>query len=448
MCIIVLNDVIGGSNMKRILSTLTCSALFLCSINVFNVSAVTSTDRDCTFNAKVSENGQIHFEYSYAEANESYNNLKSTFSSHAGYIIKSSEDLCESLAYEGVVTSLSALKENEDEFNEVYSYFYLNSSDSISYYKSISAYAIEKIASDYISDGENIEDYADEIYFYSGKPDLTAEERRAEANEIASSYSVDYIIDLDFSKESMNGLSLQAISFELFDGYELTDDIKLAVLETLGSAIDENYEITTLYDYLDYYNYNLDEDRGFGKYITKDNNYVVRVNAEDTASVIESAESLYEIDGIKLAFPYSDSYISFNEVNYNGTLLYPEETVLFKNSLYESYRSTEAVATEPVDSSEEVTEPDDTGEDVTDPTENSDEKEDDIIYGDVNMDDEINIADAVILNKYLVGATSLSDESMENADVNIDGNVDSTDTLDMLKYIVGTYSSLPPIIKQ
>ena len=64
-------------------------------------------------------------------------------------------------------------------------------------------------------------------------------------------------------------------------------------------------------------------------------------------------------------------------------------------------------------------------------------------YGDVNVDDDVTIADAVLLNKYLVGSATLSEQGMANADAYYDGRITSDDTLAILKLIVGTYDSLP-----
>ncbi|MDD6085815.1 MAG: phage tail tip lysozyme [Oscillospiraceae bacterium] len=64
-------------------------------------------------------------------------------------------------------------------------------------------------------------------------------------------------------------------------------------------------------------------------------------------------------------------------------------------------------------------------------------------YGDINLDKQISIADAVLLNKYLVNSASLSEQGMVNADAYYDGKITSDDTLAILKLIVGTYDSLP-----
>ena len=64
-------------------------------------------------------------------------------------------------------------------------------------------------------------------------------------------------------------------------------------------------------------------------------------------------------------------------------------------------------------------------------------------YGDVNVDGDVTIADAVLLNKYLVNSATLTDTQKANADCQFDSKVTSTDTLAILKYIVGTVDTLP-----
>ena len=60
------------------------------------------------------------------------------------------------------------------------------------------------------------------------------------------------------------------------------------------------------------------------------------------------------------------------------------------------------------------------------------------VYGDVNIDGNIEIADAVLLNKYLVDSATLSKVGKLNADCNKDGKISPEDTLTILKYLVGT----------
>ena len=65
------------------------------------------------------------------------------------------------------------------------------------------------------------------------------------------------------------------------------------------------------------------------------------------------------------------------------------------------------------------------------------------LYGDINVDDNVTIADAVLLNKYLVNSATLSAQGKINADAYFDKVITSADTLAILKLIVGTYDSLP-----
>ena len=92
-----------------------------------------------------------------------------------------------------------------------------------------------------------------------------------------------------------------------------------------------------------------------------------------------------------------------------------------------------------------------TKEDVTESSEESSEvtsvndpsSEDKAKYGDVNVDDNVTIADAVLLNKYLVNSATLSAQGMKNADAYKNDKIESSDTLAILKLIVGTYDELP-----
>lgn len=77
-------------------------------------------------------------------------------------------------------------------------------------------------------------------------------------------------------------------------------------------------------------------------------------------------------------------------------------------------------------------------------TETIEETTDDtLVYGDANSDGNITIADAVLLNKYLVDSAILTDVQLRSADCLFDEEVNAADTLAMLSYIVGTYTSLP-----
>lgn len=93
---------------------------------------------------------------------------------------------------------------------------------------------------------------------------------------------------------------------------------------------------------------------------------------------------------------------------------------------------TTAVTTVATETTQEATKT--TGENTTDPN---------ATYGDVNVDGEVTVADAVILNKYLVGSATLSSQGKTNADSYFDNKLDANDTLSILKLIVSTLSELP-----
>lgn len=63
--------------------------------------------------------------------------------------------------------------------------------------------------------------------------------------------------------------------------------------------------------------------------------------------------------------------------------------------------------------------------------------------GDINNDGSIDIVDVIMLNKFLLGSATLSDQQYASADADGNGTVDSTDSLNILKYVVKLVESLP-----
>ena len=57
-------------------------------------------------------------------------------------------------------------------------------------------------------------------------------------------------------------------------------------------------------------------------------------------------------------------------------------------------------------------------------------------YGDVNEDGTVDIMDVIILNKFLLGGKTLSNQAKANADVNADNAVNESDSLLLLKAVV------------
>ncbi len=85
------------------------------------------------------------------------------------------------------------------------------------------------------------------------------------------------------------------------------------------------------------------------------------------------------------------------------------------------------------------------GSDTQQPTE--DTSETDVIlptmYGDVNMDNTVDILDVLTLNKNLLTGEALSAEGAANADVDLDSKPTSADALYILKYTISIVESLP-----
>ncbi len=63
--------------------------------------------------------------------------------------------------------------------------------------------------------------------------------------------------------------------------------------------------------------------------------------------------------------------------------------------------------------------------------------------GDVNEDGKVDVGDAILVLRSIVGLTSLEENQFYAADVNGDGNVDVSDAILILRYIVGLISEFP-----
>ncbi|MBR2086496.1 MAG: dockerin type I repeat-containing protein, partial [Oscillospiraceae bacterium] len=82
--------------------------------------------------------------------------------------------------------------------------------------------------------------------------------------------------------------------------------------------------------------------------------------------------------------------------------------------------------TETTEKPTETTEkPTETTEKPTEPTE--------LLYGDANLDGKVDIMDAILVNKTLVGVGKMEDAGRKNCDINADGTFDSDDGLNVLK---------------
>lgn len=68
--------------------------------------------------------------------------------------------------------------------------------------------------------------------------------------------------------------------------------------------------------------------------------------------------------------------------------------------------------------------------------------EKDKTIGDVNGDGSVTVLDATMLQKYLAGLASLSDEQLTLADTNGDGSVTVLDATEIQKYLAGLVTEL------
>ncbi|NLK69946.1 MAG: hypothetical protein GX286_00700, partial [Clostridiales bacterium] len=66
------------------------------------------------------------------------------------------------------------------------------------------------------------------------------------------------------------------------------------------------------------------------------------------------------------------------------------------------------------------------------------------VYGDIDLDGEIRIADIIVLNKYLLGLINLNASQRENADCSYDGNIDMADNMMIAAYLCDKIDVLGP----
>jgi lysophospholipase L1-like esterase len=109
------------------------------------------------------------------------------------------------------------------------------------------------------------------------------------------------------------------------------------------------------------------------------------------------------------------------------------------------------------DTTDETDETSDVTEDTTDETDETSVSSDEItseedttpedfvpVYGDIDLDGEIRIADIIVLNKYLVGLINLNASQRENADCSYDGNIDMADNMMIAAYLCDKIDVLGP----
>ncbi|CDE12638.1 putative uncharacterized protein [Ruminococcus sp. CAG:330] len=67
----------------------------------------------------------------------------------------------------------------------------------------------------------------------------------------------------------------------------------------------------------------------------------------------------------------------------------------------------------------------------------------DVFYGDVTLDGDVDLADAVLLNKAVAGFVTLNQQAALNADCNSDGKHSADDSMVLLKFLVHLVNDLP-----
>ena len=69
----------------------------------------------------------------------------------------------------------------------------------------------------------------------------------------------------------------------------------------------------------------------------------------------------------------------------------------------------------------------------------------DVLYGDVNSDSKVNIADRITLTRNLAGWTDYAEINTDNADVDDNGTVNLADRIVLTRHLAGwaDYAELP-----
>ncbi len=65
------------------------------------------------------------------------------------------------------------------------------------------------------------------------------------------------------------------------------------------------------------------------------------------------------------------------------------------------------------------------------------------VYGDVNCDGSVSVADAILLHKYLVGVVHLNVEQIANSDCSYDAKLSDVDVTVIMQHLTGHYTALP-----
>ena len=110
----------------------------------------------------------------------------------------------------------------------------------------------------------------------------------------------------------------------------------------------------------------------------------------------------------------------------------------------EEVTTTTEESTTTTTSSSETTTESTTTESTTTSTTNGGSVDPTLFYGDVNLDGDIDLADAVLLNKAVAGVVSLNELANKNADCNGNGTVTADDSMMLLQFLVHLINQLGP----
>ena len=80
---------------------------------------------------------------------------------------------------------------------------------------------------------------------------------------------------------------------------------------------------------------------------------------------------------------------------------------------------------------------------VSETTTTTTDADTDINYGDVNLDGKVDLMDVIMMNKYLAGQITLSEQAVKNADVNTDGSLGDSDSTTLMQFVLMMIPDLP-----
>ncbi|MCC8110253.1 MAG: dockerin type I repeat-containing protein [Ruminococcus sp.] len=73
----------------------------------------------------------------------------------------------------------------------------------------------------------------------------------------------------------------------------------------------------------------------------------------------------------------------------------------------------------------------------------TDDETEPLLYGDVNLDSTVSLADAVKLIKAIAGSVELNETATSSADTNGNGDLEQEDALILLKFLVQYIDTIP-----